>query len=99
MKAKLLRRIRKNWFIGLEKGDKLFPSRIAVGKCIHTCSYEYSWAYRYEFLKLLLGFSGLGLIRREIVYRNYLSQHFKRRNKKFKKRGIEKKIELLYKIA
>lgn len=99
MKVKLLKRIRKNWLIGIEKDNKLFPSRIAVGKSIHSDCYNYSWAYRYEFLKLLLVLSGLGYFKREIIYCKHFRKYDKRINERFKKCGIERKLELLYKIA
>lgn len=98
MKAKLLKRIRKNWVIGIEKDNKLFPSRIAVGKGVYSGCYEYSWADSHDFLKLLLVLSGIGYFKREILYGNHLNQSLKRANKRLRDRGIERKLELLYKI-
>lgn len=98
MKAKLLKRIRKNWVIGIEKDNKLFPSRIAVGKGVHSGCYEYSWADRRDFLKLLLVLSGIGYFKREILYGNHLRQHQKRLNRRLRDLKIERKLELLYKI-
>lgn len=99
MKAKLLRRIRKNWFIGIDRTEKAFPSRIAVSKNDNDVYYEYNWAYRRDFMKLLLKLSGLGSIKTNFIYNNYLDRRYKRQERKLKNHRITVKVNLLNKIS
>lgn len=99
MKAKLLRRIRKNWAIGIDRTEKTFPSRIAVSKNDEAIYYEYDWAYRRDFIKLLLKLSGLGSIKTNFIYNNYLDRHYKRQKRKLKNHRSAVKANLLNKIS
>lgn len=99
MKAKLLRRIRKNWYIGIEKtNESLFPSKIAVSKKDNTSYYEYPLEDRYKFVNLLLKLSDIGSISRKFIYNRHLDKLSDRYKIREQKKLAYLRLEALNKI-
>lgn len=83
MKAKLLKRIRENWDIRIQK-ERLYPNYIAVSRD-KTERYEYCWAYRCDFLELTLRLSGINRILQEFIYYKHQKRVIQRLTKRLKK--------------